>query len=257
LSILILNRRLPLLSADDRIVLVRIKVERAKKHLRDLAAEVLAKEGVGVVTRNLDTQGGKGSANTIKFGLTNDAPKIVPCFSADVLAGVGDIAHNLRTALDHLMCHLLLVAGSKITKQDYFPISESFDRYESRKAGIVNRVRPKVIETLDWLKPYKGGNDDLWRVHELDRIDKHRALFTLAHDFVLYADWLDRELLFKRDAPDFAGFYDEQVEQNMQFEIEKSLGQPQVPGRDAVLPSMRQLVDFVDSAILKFKPFLE
>jgi hypothetical protein len=29
------------LRADDRIILVRVKVERAKKHLRDLAAEIL------------------------------------------------------------------------------------------------------------------------------------------------------------------------------------------------------------------------
>jgi hypothetical protein len=251
-----------LLSADERIILIRIKVERAKKHLHDLAANVLATERRNIVITNRDLKSADSASNepTFKFqqGLpAADTRANVPRFSAEVLAGAGDIAHNLRSALDHLMCHLLLVAGSGITKQDYFPICQDFARYEARKAGIVNRVRPKVIEALDRLKPYKGGNDPLWRGHELDRIDKHRALFSLAHDFLLHADWLDGDFLFKKDAPDYAGLYDPQVEKDMQFEIEKTLGQPQIPSRNAVLPSLHQLVDAVERTILIFKPFLE
>ena len=252
-----------MLSADERLILIRIKIERAKKHLRDLAADVLATERMNIVVRKGDTQNIKSTADEPTFKFQQGFPAAdtfvagVPRFSADVLAGVGDIAHNLRTALDHLMCHLLQVAESGITKRDYFPISESITRYESRKAGIVNRVRPEVIEALDRLKPYKGGNDALWRVHELNRIDKHRALFTFAHDFIFHADWLDDDFLFKEDAPDYTGLYDPQVEQDLLFEIEKSLTEPQVSGRDAVLPSLHQLVDVVEGVILSFKPHLE
>jgi hypothetical protein len=251
-----------LLSADERIILIRIKVERAKQHLRHLATEVLATERRTVVIRNGNSQTIKSAANPVTFKFsqgipTSDTIVNLPRFSADVLASAGDIAHNLRTALDHLMCHLLLIAGSPITKQDYFPISENFARYDARKAGIVNRVRPEVIKALDKLKPYKGENDPLWRVHQLDRIDKHRALFSLAHDFILHADWLDGDFLFKKDAPEYAGLYDPQVEKDMQFEIEKTLGQPQVAGRDAVLPSLHQLIDAVEYTIRSFKPCLE
>jgi len=251
-----------LLSADARIVLIRIKVERAKKHLKDLAADVLATERRTVVIRDGDTQSVKSATDAVTFKFSQGLPSTdkflnVPRFSADVLAGAGDVAHNLRTALDHLMCHLLLVAGSGITKRDCFPISEDIARYESRKAGIVNRVQPEVMEALDRLKPYKGGNEPLWRVHELDRIDKHRALFSFAHDFLFHADWLSGDFLFKKDAPDYAGLYDSQVEQDMQFEIEKSLSEPQIAGRDAVLPSLHQLIDVVEDVILSFKPSLE
>jgi hypothetical protein len=251
-----------LLRADERIILIRIKIERAKKHLRDLAADVLAAERATIVIRNDDTQSAKSAANTVKFKFSQGLPSgdtivNVPRFSADVLAGAGDIAHNLRTALNHLMCHLLLVAGSGVTKRDYFPISDSLARYESRKTGIINRIRPEVIEALDRLKPYKGGNDPLWRVHELDRIDKHRALFSFAHDFLFHADWLSGDFLFKKDAPDYGGLYDPQVEQDMQFEIEKTMSESQVTGRDAVLPSLHQLIDVVEDVILGFKPFLE
>jgi hypothetical protein len=170
---------------------------------------------------------------------------------------VGDIAHNLRTALDHLMCHTLVVAGSAITSRDAFPISESLARYESRRDGFVNRVRPSVIEALDLLKPYKGGNLDLWRIHELDRIDKHRALAPFASDFIFFADWFNGDFLFKQDAPALAGLYNSQVEQDMQFEILKSLTEPQPSGHDAILPSLHQLIDITESLVFSFRPFLE
>ena len=46
-----------MLSADERIILIRIKIERAKKHLRGLAAEVLAAESTTIVIRDDDMQG--------------------------------------------------------------------------------------------------------------------------------------------------------------------------------------------------------
>lgn len=241
-----------MLTADERIVLIRIKIERAKKHIKELAADILATEYRNVLLADIDPH---SSERFVKLAIPGRVAR-VPRFSADVLAGVGDIAHNLRTALDHLMCHLLLVARSRITTRDTFPISEDVHRYETRKAGLIHRIRQEAIEAIDLLKPYKGGNDDLWRIHELDRIDKHRALFTFAHDFVFHADWCP-DFLLKKDAPDFARLYDQQVEQNLQFEIEETLSQAQVAGSDAILPSLHQLADITEGIVLGFKPWLE
>jgi hypothetical protein len=215
-----------------------------------------------VIRNNIDTQREQSAVGAVKVSFSQGSPDTdtflaVPRFSADVLAEVGDIAHNLRTALDHLMCHLLLVAGSRITKQDYFPISGDVAGYQFRRAKIINRVRPGVIEAIDQLKPYKGGNETLWRIHQLDRIDKHRAVFSFAHDFLFHADWLNGDFLFKKDARDFVGLYDQQVEQDMRFEVEKSLGKPQVAGGDAILPSLHHMVDSVEALVLDFKQFLE
>jgi len=251
-----------LLSADERIILIRIKIERAKRHIRDLAADILAIERRTVVIRKGEREVRNTAPDGVNVRLSQGLPSTdrflntIVC-SPDVPAGVGDIAHNLRTALDHLTCHMLLVAGSVVTSRDAFPISESLTRYESRKAGLVNRIRPNAVEALDLLKPYKGGNVDLWRIHELDRIDKHRALAPCASDFIFSADWFDGDFLFKQDAPALAGLYDPQVEQDMQFEIEKSLNEPQASGRDAILPSLHQLIDVTESLVFSFKPFLE
>jgi hypothetical protein len=114
---------------------------------------------------------------------------------------------------------------------------------------------PEAIEAIDALKPYKGGNDALWRIHELDNIDKHRTLFTLAHDFLFTADWLPGAYLLKAEDPIFAGV-EAQVEQDIQLEIEKAIGQPQVTKANALLPSLHRLVDFVDNLVVSFKPLL-
>lgn len=248
-------------SADERIILIRIKIERAKKHLRDFAADISAVERRTVVIRKRDNERRESAASGINVSFSQGFPNhdsfldTVVC-SPDVPAGVGDIAHNLRTALDHLMCHMLVVAGSAVTNRDGFPISESLARYESRRNGLVNRIRPKAIEALDLLKPYKGGNLDLWRIHELDRIDKHRALAPFASDFIFFADWFDGDFLFKQDAPALAGLYDSQVEQDLQFELEKSLCSPRPLGRDAILPSLHQMIGVTESLVISFKPFL-
>jgi len=42
----------------------------------------------------------------------------------------------------------------------------------------------------------------------------------------------------------------------MEFEIDKALGESQIAEGDALLPTLHQLVNFVDSLVLSFKPFL-
>ena len=123
---------------------------------------------------------------------------------------------------------------------------------------------PKVIKAIDALKPYKGGNDALWRIHELDNIDKHRALFTYAHDCMLVADWLTEygsagPFNLKARHPEFAsvGAFDSEVEQNVEFEIDKAVSRAKIAPGESLLPSLTQLVDYVYRLVLSFKPFLQ
>jgi hypothetical protein len=117
---------------------------------------------------------------------------------------------------------------------------------------------PKAIKFIDALKPYKDGNDALWRIHELNNIDKHRTLFTYANDCFLTADWLDDLMPFnlKASNPDFVGAFDSEVEKDMEAEFDEAVSQSQVTQSDSLLPALHQLVNFVDDLILRFKPFL-
>jgi hypothetical protein len=250
------------LDADDRIILVRVKVERAKKHLRDLSAEILTLSHTTILAPDPNA----GVAPHPISLLHPHEFKRVPTLSFEVVAIAGDVVHNLRAALDHLAKQLVLVGltvappavplTDKELRQIEFPIAETVTKYEADKARKVKGMTPEAIETIDRLKPYKGGNDALWRIHELDNIDKHRTLFTVAHDFLFTADWFSGAYLLKAENPHFTGV-EPNVERDVQVEIEKAISQSKATQTNALLPSLQKLVDFVDGLVLSLKPLLE
>jgi hypothetical protein len=121
-------------------------------------------------------------------------------------------------------------------------------------------MRSEAVKAIDALKPYKGGNDVLWRIHELDNIDKHRTHFTVAHDYLFVADWMPTAgspFLMKASDPHFAGVFDSKIQEDMQLEFEEAIGDPQIAKSNALLPSLHQMVNFVDNLVSSFKPLLE
>lgn len=248
------------LDSTARLILVQVKVEGAKKHLRNLATDILALEHVGIFTPDQDT----GIPPHPIALLHPNNIQTVPTLPFNVVTMTGDIVHNLRTALDHLAYHLVAVGmecapvlplTDAEMRQIAFPIAETFDKYEADKPKRVRRMLPEAVEAIDRCKPYKGGSDDLWRIHELDNIDKHRTLFTLAHHFLFTGDWFDGAYLVKAENPLFAGV-ETPLEKEVQLEIKEALSQPQVTNANALLPSLHDLINFVDDLILSFKPLL-
>jgi hypothetical protein len=237
---------------DWRIILIRVKIERAKKHLRNLETDLIGygKQHFHASTSYRDPQTGETIRNPLK------QQRKLPF---DALAAAGDVIHNLRSALDYLAQQLVWAgSGSEPSRQVQFPISKDAAAYEADKARRVEGMRPKAIKAIDRLKPYKGGNEALWKIHELNNIDKHRLLFTYASDCFLTAEWLNDPFPFNLKAadPTFPGAFDSEVEKDMEFEIDKALGEPQIAEGNAMLPTLHQLVDFVENLVLSFRPFL-
>jgi hypothetical protein len=243
------------LRAIDRLILIRVKVEWAKKRLRDLAAESLTLEHTTVVARDENTG---VPPNPITFIWGGGFPK-VPTISFDAICLAGDIVHNLRAALDHLAQQLALVGSPTLTEEELrrieFPIAKSLSEYEAQKARKVKGMRPKAVEAIDKLRPYKGGNDALWRLRELDNTDKHRTLFTFGPEFIFTADWLTGVYHFKTDDPHFSGI-ESDVEKDLKLEIQKAISEPQVGQANALLPSLHELVNMVEDLVRGFEPFL-
>jgi hypothetical protein len=154
-------------------------------------------------------------------------------------------------------------SGKEPSRRVEFPIAKDAAAYKRDKTGKVEGIRPEVVKVIDALEPYKDGKGDiLWRLHELDNIDKHPTLFTYAHDCFLVAEWLrevtDWPYNLKASNPHFAGVgIEREVEQNVEFEIDQAIKQPQVAQGNALLPSLVQLVDYVNNLVRSFKPFLE
>jgi len=150
----------------------RSKIERAKKHIADLDAERLAflgsKDYFGVPKFN--------SADNKTVFVLEELPEI-PASMGTIL---GDAAHNLRTALDYLACELVRSSGKEPGGGVYFPISNSAKEYEAESGGKTKGVPGEAKKMIDSIYPYFGGNNALWALHQLDRVDKHRLLPTVA-----------------------------------------------------------------------------
>jgi hypothetical protein len=238
------------LNAESRLALIRVKVERAKKHLAELEREI-----------------SKSTGETLQVFCMKVDPKtenLVPYFGPmpistfNLLAVAGDVVHNLRSALDHLAYHLAQVGTPNVEPSKFvaFPISNSAQTHESRKVRKLRGMSEDAKKAIDALKPYKGGNDALWLLHELDNTDKHSFLLTAGQDHLFFTGDGDPFLL-QTTKPIFARVIDAQTQNVEQLSSEETLNKPTVLTDETLLPTLQQLVVFVDNLVGNFKPLLE
>jgi hypothetical protein len=139
----------------------RVEIDRAKKHVQELEAEIatfLQAQPYALVME----QEPKTRDQIYRIRIR----KLIP----DCWAGmVGDTIHNLRSALDLLAVALVIANGHTTSKsavsETYFPIGADKKFFSTKK---IRRASPAAIRLIERLKPYKGGIDDFWRLHQMD-----------------------------------------------------------------------------------------
>jgi hypothetical protein len=89
---------------------------------------------------------------------------------------VGDLIHNLRSALDLRVSELVLANGNPVTRDHAFPLANSAQDYQRVSKGRLVGLTTSQIQVIDSLNPYGGGNTLLYELHALDILDKHRQL---------------------------------------------------------------------------------
>jgi hypothetical protein len=160
----------------DRFESAWQKIQRARKHADDLEAEVRAFwasdpceiEVVG------SPRTGPGSYQVTRI---DALPERIPLIA-------GDSAHNLRSALDHFAC----AAVPSPDRATAFPIwspSKGAVPTIAQWERAIDRQLPGASTGLTRailkLEPWEAGSDHrLWAIHELDRLDKHRLLISIA-----------------------------------------------------------------------------
>lgn len=108
---------------------------------------------------------------TVVWTVRNISPQKV---EPEVVAG--DIFHNLRAALDHLAVDLVAL-NQRSPKDVYFPFASSADDLDQQiNKKKFFRASPEAIELLKAMRPYRGGDERLRAIHDLDVTDKHRRL---------------------------------------------------------------------------------
>ena len=146
---------------------VTLKIDQAKKHLRNLKKDVnafLSRKPFIVVTE-------EDSSGDLVYRIRIQTP-IPVRWSADI----GDLLHNLRSALDHLAWELVVANGHQPTRATSFPISDDEPSFKHNLQKQLHGASAVARTAVENLKPYKGGSDDLWRIHTLHIIDTHRMV---------------------------------------------------------------------------------
>lgn len=151
----------------------KLKVKRADQHisnLNEMLNSILKTDFYGfVVEKDENTD-----KNSLHFLLK-------PSLSEDTGLIMGDAIHNLRSALDNLWWELVDRYGGICDQNTFFPITKTEKNFEKT-------IKDRGIESLSSdiagllrknIKPYRGGNDPLYALNELNNINKHRLLIPI------------------------------------------------------------------------------
>jgi len=155
------------------------KIARADEH-----AQVLEREVQAFFDRDpppLGTSFGyfdPASGWHLVYGFVREAP---PLRLGVIL---GDLVHNVRSALDHLVWQLVLLNGETPSRANAFPIASTEGDWEAgvdrRLAGVSSNHRA-IIQSV---QPYKGPNgpENTYTavLSHLSNVDKHRVVHATA-----------------------------------------------------------------------------
>lgn len=156
---------------------IRAKLSRANEHLELLGREMDAYIDRSPHSYTIDPNGEfVDSFRVHRFKLLEPMP---------VTWGVilGEIVHNLHSALDHTVCQLLLDKGISIgpgntVKRPGFPICEKPSEWKDG-AKSIRGVGPGVEAFIKSLQPYESpqvAGHPLWSLKTLWNQDKHRLI---------------------------------------------------------------------------------
>jgi hypothetical protein len=148
----------------------KLKTNRAYQHIYDLEScfdKFLGTEYYPLVEQS-DTDRGHKSLEFIK---SRRIPNVIPLI-------LGDAIHNARVALDLIISQVELTKTGIISRNSQFPFCETRDKLIATvKSGLIQQCSPTLADfIIDIVKSYRGGNDFLFALHDLDILDKHRLI---------------------------------------------------------------------------------
>lgn len=144
----------------------KLKIRRASQHIHDLNTAIQGFLKTDFCRIRLDEYS-DGS-----HGFALDCTQPIPDEWALI---TGDAIHNLHSALDLAACEIVRTAGKEPDRSTKFP----FFKKRSEVLGAINNGKIKaagqdIIDLIvDTIKPYQGGNDALYGLHDMDILDKH------------------------------------------------------------------------------------
>jgi hypothetical protein len=244
----------------------RLKIERAKRHIRELAEEIetfFARQPYVILSEDNHARGQRVWKVSVRA-----------CVPTDWSAIVGDAIHNVRSSLDLLAVEVVRFCDPARASYNHvkFPFGKSKDVFEARARETIKGASREARTLFDNLKPYKGGDEALWRIHELDILDKHKAIIPVgaSHSAVQ----IDAMAAFRQEFPDrakglpafpiglrpadhqfplqdgaevfAAPLGGDPFEDDVKFMFEIAFGEGQIVDGEPVVPALTQMRQFVE-----------
>lgn len=244
------------LTAEQRLALIRTKIERANKHIADLDREAgifLSSNPYEITTkRNPQTR-------QLIYYLTRVDP--IP---TQLTAIVGDVVQNLRSALDHLAQQLWLVnnPGATSAGDVYFPTDSSAAQFKANAPGKIKGLRQDAIDAIYRIEPYDGGQGgDLSVLNRLNRIDKHQKVFQKLWPGET-SPKIDYWVRPADNGPLKVGSElvvlgpDAEFDKDVKFKIAIALDEPGIVERKPLMVTLKHFADLVGNTVTLFKPCL-
>jgi hypothetical protein len=148
-----------------------VKVARARELVDELRVDLAA----FVDSRPYElTERDAGGVVTYELRLAESPPQRL-----SVIAG--EVAHDLRSALDHLAWHLVEANGERPSRDTAFPVQRAAD--ENAFAQQTRGMSNSVVAAVRHAQPYASAaphQDPLLRLHDFNRFDKHRLVHVVA-----------------------------------------------------------------------------
>jgi hypothetical protein len=253
------------MTSQNRIHGVRLKTERAKKHIRDLDAAI----GVYIADKPY-TIGTKPHPVPAIDNVTLyvESLKSIP---DDVPLILGDAIHNLRSALDHLAWQLVEAGGGAPSKDTYFPVAETEHQYKSAIGkGEIQKIPADALKIIEAKQSYVTLDQNLWLLHHLDIVDKHRVRLSAGIHMDKWGVqlatigavmWWDKGRFALLKTGDEVGnlprsSYNSVSHEDFQLGADVAFSEPEVAEGEPVLYVVKKLADLVDGIIGQLEPFL-
>ena len=208
---------------------IRCKIDRADQQIKEFSAAIEKFKATHPyeILRQSNSQSGQIVYDVLR---ADDIPQSISAIA-------GDILQNLRTALDYIACAVVPGCRQNLSDKIYFPILKRAPTSDQIKAAFDGKVKgasQTAIDKIASLKPYQGGDDVLWRLNELNNINKHRLLVAVQSSASLIIP-LKRPINLAVDEPS---------------EVEQLLADTRVPIQGG-FPLKKGGQLFVDASLLK------
>lgn len=245
------------------------KIIRAEEHLAAIKAEVALYGELDPydLIREFNDE---GTECTVRLVILEEPTIRLPLL-------IGDFAHNLRSALDHLAAWLVARNNGTVTEETTFPIRVDLVNKRGRPwsgpVTITPPVSDEAMAVIEPLQPYHGGDtaarNKLALLRSINNADKHRNLL-VASSFMADADvgvfLYGKRLAFQHvtgrfyDGAVFAVYqFTEPIPLSVRNHVQvKAYAHPLVtlsdislPGRYPVVETLTAILDYVRDEVVR------